>query len=1059
MKTATRPRTLALGVALAFGGQPGLAASPYPALPPTLSTSVPPNVVLFIDNSGSMLQDRNNNWLRSDLCNFANNWSNCVNNNVNNARHVLDDENQSPNTKMNIAKRVSRRLIDSNPSLRWGVFSFHVGNENTVGGNERGQSGVLQAGVGQGNAAAQAAISRLKARTATPLGEALLEISRYYEGKPSLYGKSSNSYTSPIQYRCQKNFAIVLTDGDATDDDDLPGSGKGALPYTYIDRNNSSQTGNFSVCTTSDNGFCPAKLEGSNNSPGFGDSKNRFRALRDVAKYANEMDMRSGGTDLDGKSFDDPRFRQQNMQTYTIGFSVNNEVLPAAAKAGGGKYYTADSEAALNQALTNAVSDIVASVSNAGGVATQSETVSAGNKVFQPVFNPKGWYGELRCYNLDSAGNFDPQTSRCTPNGKAVIPAASARNLHSARPNGSGTLAFAFNDSTGLASMNTAQRNAPGNNDAERRTLINYLRGQNISGLRTRPDGLLGDIIDSQPVVVGKPAGETPDADYAAFKARHASRNMVFIGANDGMLHAFSIADMSELMGFIPSPVYPNLKSLSAPDYGQSGGTPHAFHVNGSLRQADIKAGGQWQTLLVGGLAQGGRGYFAIDATQAGNFTTASDTVKWEWTDQHAASMGYAFGSPIIYNVRTSANSVVPAVILSNGYDNRWGQTPPASNSSALYVLNAETGALLKQIDVPGGTGLSSPAGVDYGQDGILDYVYAGDINGKLWRFDLTAESPSGFRLTPKPIFDAGPGKPIVMRPAVTALDHKDGTPIGNLVLFGTGKLLTDADRSDTTRQSLYGVLDRMEDYPETIPASSLVQQTITETQSVSSGKQRPGNYRKLSAEELDLRSESNTRQGWYIDLPAASERLVTSPLVFSDKVLFGTGIPQASEKCLPGGKGWIMGLNPYTGSVVTDRKGNPYSFVDIVKDGKSTAADKIDFQGGEAFASGFEKDGIPTELSYVASENRLVTPPAKEGSALGDIGKVIAMREANYTAVFTGNAKPGTTTGNPIGRPGSGGKGSLYGGTIGNDTVDKETLLSPSAGIRVETTLWREIK
>ncbi|MBE9609744.1 pilus assembly protein [Chitinilyticum piscinae] len=1062
MTTPLRYHLLAASMALAFplATNAARAASPYPALPPTLSTSVPPNVMLFIDNSGSMLQDRNNNWMRTDLCDFSSNWSNCVNSNTRNVRDVLDDESQSPNTKMNIAKRVSRNLIDSNPDLRWGVFSFHVSNANTVGGSERGQSGVLQSAIGQGNASAKAAISRLKARTATPLGEALLEITRYYEGKTSLYGKSNNSYNSPIQYRCQKNFAIVMTDGDATDDNDLPGSGKAALPYTYVDANNVSRSGSFSVCTSADGASCPAALEGSSTSAGFGDGNNRYRALRDVAKYANEMDLLTSGTDQDGKSFDDARFKKQSLQTYTIGFSVNNAVLPAAARVGGGKYYTADSESALNQALTNAVNDIVASISNAGGVATQSEAVAAGNKVFQPVFNPKGWYGELRCYNVDANGNFNPATAQCSPNGKAVIPAHASRKIHSAKISGSSTVAFAFNDSTGLASMTTAQRNALGADDTERRKIINFLRGQEgQAGLRTRPDSLLGDIIDSQPVVVGKPAGETPDSDYAIFKSAQASRNMVFIGANDGMLHAFNVADMTELMGYIPSPVYPNLKSLAASDYGQSGGTPHAFFVNGSLRQADIKTGSGWRTLLSGGLAQGGRGYFTLDATQASNFNLASTTVKWEWTDQHATSMGYAFGAPIIYNVRTSATTVTPAVILNNGYENRWGQTPAASNTSALYIVNADTGALIKQIDVPGSTGLSSPAGVDYGQDGILDYVYAGDMSGKLWRFDLTSDNPASFRVASNPVFDAGTSRPIVMRPAIAALNRPDGTSLGNLVLFGTGKLLTDGDRSDTSRQTLYGIVDRMDDTPVTVSETALVEQRFTDSKTLSGGSQRAGTYRKISGESIDLRSESNTRLGWYIDLPTSSERLVASPMLYDDKVLFGTGVPQSTEKCTPGGKGWIIGLNPFTGSVPADRKNRAYSFIDISQDGKSTAADKIPFASGDDFLAGFEKDGIPTELTYVASETRLVTPSPRGDTSLGDIGKVVAQREANYSAVFTGNAKEGVKTGRPMSKPASTGKGTLYGGTIGSDTVDKETLLSPATGVKIETTVWREIK
>ena len=1057
-----KPIYVTIGLALATQSHFLLAVGPYPALPPTLSTSVTPNVLLFIDNSGSMR-----------------------------------DNASDGRRKMTTAINVSNNLIKKNRNLRWGLFTFD--------GNNIDKSGILIENINERNTDTNLKkitdkISALLPETWTPLGEAMLEITQYFQGKSSLYGKTSGItsgvYTSPIQYRCQKNFAIIVTDGDATQDDELPGSslnGKATLspiPYTTYDTSNNPISKIFNVCKAISSPDCPESLEGFTTKPGFTstfsqDGKNNlnyFRSIRDVAKYANEMDMKISKTgdlnDLDGKSWDDAKFKKQNLQTYTVGFSVNNQVLPAAAKVGGGKYYNANNEAELTTNLNNAVNDIVASVSNAGGVATQTDIVSSGNKVFQPVFNPQGWYGELRCFNLDSAGNFNPAISQCTPNAKAVIPVAADRKIYTSKVTGSTTTSFIFNSSN-LSTMTTAQSNFLGSTAAERTNVINFIRGQNISGYRARANGLLGDIIDSQPVVVSKPIGQSLDSGYATFSTNNANRNIVFIGANDGMLHAFSISNMTELMGYIPSPVYSNLKALTSPDYGMSGGTPHEFHVNGSMRQADIKIGSNWKTILVGGLAQGGEGYYAIDATQESNFSNVSNTIKWEWTDQNTNTMGFAFGTPIIYNVRTAADTVTPAVILTNGYENNWvkGATTQLANTSSLYIINADTGALIKQIDVVGGAGLSSPAGVDAGQDGVLDYVYAGDINGKMWRFDLTSDKPSDFKVITTPIYNAGISKPIVMRPAVMQLNKADGTPIGNLVMFGTGKLLTDSDRPDLSQQSFYTILDKMEDSPTTIVEADLQQQSIIDTKEISSGTDiRIGNYRKVSTSPLDLRTETNTasttkNKGWFINFPVSSERIVTSPMIFEDKILFGTGIPQTTEKCIPGGKGWIMGLNPFTGSVTTNNSKKtklPYSFIDIKKDGRSTDADKVSFGSGSEFISGYEKEGIPTELTYVASENKIVTPTDNSGSTL-DIGKVIAQREANYMAVYTGNPKLITDADGkkksaikiykPMPKPASTGKGTLYGGTIGSDTVDKESLLSKSSGVKVETTIWREIK
>lgn len=1049
--------------ALAF---PALAAEPYPALPPTLSTAVTPNILLHVDNSGSM-----NNYPPTG----------------------------GSDRKIKIARDVAKDLIDKNKTLRWGLFSFDPAS------NER--AGILQAPVGSTQAVLNAAIDGLGPDTWTPLGEALFEITRYWAGEKSYYSKTKNApdgqYTSPIEYRCQKNFNIVVTDGVSTKDNQIPGLPDKPTGVTYTTYNTSGGaiTKTFKACVNKDtvsSVTCPAKLQFSAtefsavDNPFVGtsdDGASYGRSVRDVAMFAFDKDMRVGGTDLDGKSFDDPKFQKQNVVTYTVGFAVNDPVLKAAAYEGRGKYYTAADKVALSAALTDAVNSIVASISNAGGVAAQSETTTADNKVFQPVFNPKGWYGELRCFDLDTNG--DLIAGGCSPNPKGVIPPVASRKIFSSKvvlTDTPDTSKFDFNDTAGYTAMTANQKTLLGVDATARKNVINFIRGTAVSGFRARPDGLLGDIIDGQPVVVSAPVGMTTDTTYETFKTTNKDRKIVLIGANDGMMHAFGVASMTELMAYIPSAVYPHLKALTATDYGVSGGTPHTFHVNGTMRQQDVKLGTNWKTIMVGGLGQGGQGFYAVDSTNTTTLGTASAAVKWEWNDQNDSEMGYSFAAPVVYNVRASATTVVPAVILANGYENDYDDTAvfgqrkaevPATckrvvtgfpdklcNTSALYVINADTGELIKKISLPGTAdgigGLSSPAGVDFGQDGILDYVYAGDVSGKVWRFDLTDNDPANFKVASTPIFDAGPTHPVVMRPAIKPVTRFDGVSLGNLVMFGTGKLLTDADRLDETTQTFYAVLDDMSASPTTVTRSELLERTIVGTESVSAAGYRTGTYRKIStdpaATPLDLTSASNTWKGWRLDLPVTTERLVTSPMLYDDKLLFGTGVTKSTEKCLPGGKGWVMGLDPMTGSVTKSSRGKEFSFIDVKTDGKSTDADKVTFSTGAAFVSGFSKDGIPTELTYVASSSRIVTTVSSD-TTLGDIGQVIALKEANSMAVYTGNAASGVSKGTPMDRPASTGAGKLYSGTIGDDTVGKESLLPPGAGVKVETSTWREIK
>ena len=1155
---------LAIFVAFSVGLSTAYAVEPYPALPPSLSTSVPPNVMLYIDTSGSMLQDENNNWMLTNLCNSNNNWSACVNNNTSNYRTQIDSMVTSPNTKMNIAKKVVTNLVNSNPNIRFGLFSFED-KVGTIGGNERGEGAIKRADIKDMTArtytsptpnttAAMAAtnktnlitaISSLNGRTATPLGEGLLEVTRYFRGMNSIY--KSGSYTSPIQYRCQKNFALIITDGDATNDETFA-----AEPYTARNAAGGAVPKSFKVCATANaavaddqNVNCPAGLE--TTAGGFTAAANFFtrdnnnnidnypRALRDVAKFGQVADFRVGGTDLDGNSFDSSPFFKQNLATYTVGFSVANNVLPAAASVGGGKYYNANNEAQLTASLAGVINSINASTSNAGGVAAQSEVTTVGNNIFQPVFNPNGWYGELRCFNLVGS----TLGSACTPNGIAIIPPEVNRNIYSSKVVGTTTTAFTFSDNTagttvGLAAMTNAQKIALATTPeklnetvpatvgppviaahqptaaelttrkntalaatASQQKTINFLRGvEGIAGFRTRPivNGVktfLGDIVDGQPVVVTPPGGYTNEPSYNAFKAANAARNIVMVGANDGMLHAFNISNMTELAAYIPSSVYPHLNALTASDYGVSGGTEHAYHVNGSMiNPVDFKtsATGSWKTIVAGGLGQGGQGYYAVDVTNAASFGSAASMVKWEWTDVNDKDMGYAMGMPIVSNVRTSASTTVPAVIFTNGYESSYddtvtgGRNSGTNNVSALYIVNADTGVLIKKITLPTvGTyvseGLSAPWGVDIGQDGVLDYVYAGDVNGNMWRFDLTDDLAVNFKVStdaggnPAPLFKAPAGQPITMRPATLGVASNNGTGIGNMVLFGTGQLLTSADRSTTTTQALYGVLDKMASPITTLTiASDFQQQTInTDEYTVTSAPNLLGTYRKVSTNDIDVTDPANTKVGWYMNLPTSSERLVTTPRVYINRVLFGTGIPIATEKCTPGGVGWIMGLNPLTGSVTTKNNKKPstgvaFSFIDINGDKKSSSADQLPFSSDPlhpSYVSGMQTPGIPTELTYISAGSALTTVTSPPGfvDPYNGAGGFVAMREANSQGVGMGYGTGGRQ-GATIPRIESAGDGTNCSGTVGSDTVKCVTAPAPpTGGVKVESSIWREIK
>jgi|GEM_PF-6645067 len=1056
----------------------------YPALPPMLAPAVKPNILMFIDNSGSMGSAPNGKTVTA-----------------------------SNPAKMTIAINVAKELLTANRSLNWGLFSFdYGGNSTNITNTFYNEGGVLQYPVGPIDAESAEGQDRFKAiiktiddfvaKTNTPLAQTMIEMTRYWAGETSYNlgsgslstangnagGKTLNlvqgtdnvyRYQSPIKYRCQRNFNILIGDGDPTQDTQFPGNPSNGNNYYVPGNGTAIKYGDgikwkqrdvadgplldktFKVCrdlTTTDSFIgCAANtyLGGADtrmaflNATSLGNPVNNGGSggpVRDAAKYAYMRDFKVDGIhglDGDNKSWDDPNYLKQNVVTYAVGFGMDVKSLGAAALVGGGKYYTAESQSQLLAALNNAVSEIGNITSNAGGAATSGATFSTADKMFQPLFHPTGWYGELLCFKLNNQGK---EIGACTPNAGAVFPAHTARIIQTT--NGAGQK-FAFTTAN-RPLMSVQQQNALGANATEQDRVINFIRGQEgLPGFRARSNGLLADIIDGQPLTIGPPSGYSLDGEYSTFKSNNSSRGMVFIGANGGMLHGFTTNNMTEVFGFVPSPVYPQLKQLADPNYG-SPAAPHAYHVNGVLHQQDVKLGTTWTTLLVGGLAQGGQGYFALNATSTATLSQPATAIKWEFTDKNDPDLGYTFGSPIIFNVRTSPTAAVPAVLLANGYKSDFPDGNAAPNKSVLFILNANDGTLLKKITTPSGWGLSSPFGVDYdpvaGTDGTLDYVYAGDQSGRLWRFDLT--SPINAALPdPHLVFEAGSKRPIIQKPVVKIVRDKDGHFLGNLVIFGTGSLLETADRLDNTTQTLYAVLDRMGS--ATLKREDLLAREVEEAVVESGGEQRAGTYRRIkpvdpSAPALDLTDPASSKSGWYLDLPTKSERLSTTPLLLDDRVLFGTGIPNSQEVCNTG-YGWYMGLDPLTGLVVKGKKGGDFSFFDVKIDGKSTEADKVKFPNGASYyISGYKLDGIATNLAVIV--NSIAYPSFAPDNPYAAAAASLAFYDPNYMSVATGKESPGKGSRVSVGPTGGP-------PLIGFDAT-KET-----SGVKIETTTWREIK
>lgn len=509
---------------------------------------------------------------------------------------------------------------------------------------------------------------------------------------------------------------------------------------------------------------------------------------------------------------------------------------------------------------------------------------------------------------------------------------------------------------------------------------INYIRGDqsneqaNDADLRNRGGDILGDIVHSTPLFVGAPdrdrypakwidnllsdKGKLDETNYRSFANKRNGTNgtarmpMVYVGANDGMLHGFNANTGEEELAYVPHGVLSKLVALTKANYAVGN---HQFYVDGSPASGDIFFGGGWHTVLVGGLRAGGRGVYALDVTDPGSFS--KNDVLWDLTrssqnDGDEGNMGHVYGKPSIVRLHDGKW----AAIFGNGYNS-------PKQSAGLYIVEfGAEGIKPTTTFIPAKTGhdtngLSQVFPVDLGGDFITDYVYAGDLHGNLWRFDLTGETRSVWKNAKptKPIFkakdDVGNAQPITTQPQVGA--HPYGLDYGVMVYFGTGKYLENSDRDSTPENTFYGIWDpgissTVDQTNHTFkPAFSsgvteatrgnLVPQDIKkQTSPNANDNSLTTNYRAVSDEPVIYPSKSATgnsaslpekkyHHGWYLDLvppndEATGERVVTNAQLHNgergrDKtVAFSTLIPGDPAVCGPSGGGFFMVLNQLNG-------------------------------------------------------------------------------------------------------------------------------------------------
>lgn len=766
----------------------------------------------------------------------------------------------------------------------------------------------------------------------TPLQRALQRAGDYF----SESGPNGPWASSGIeQVSCRQNFAILTTDGywnsggfntvgdaDGTDGAEITDAA-GKKKYTYKPTN--PYQDNFVETETS----------------------SREDTLADVAMYYWKRDLRADLENNVPESFADPAF-WQHMVTFGVSIGLKGTLnpktdLPAIANGtmhwpdpinggentdriddlwhatvnGRGGFLVASNTKEFTEGLLEAFATVAERLGSASNVTANSTSFNSNTRVYQASYVSGKWSGELAAYDASEAGVADNASWKASQ----LIPASGRTIL---TWNGSSGTVFPTAAQTSLLDQSTRAIAPVSGADN-----VAYIKGdrtkerQDGGTLRDR-DTVLGDIVNSSPVYL-------KDSET------------IFVGANDGMLHAFNALNGVERFAYVPGGIdFAKLATLSSPQYS------HEYFVDGPI-VISTKTTTPDKNYLVGALGRGGKGVYALDVTDPGRFGVAN--VLWERSA--GTNMGHVLGEPMIATLNGGTN----VAIFGNGINS-------VSGHAVLYVVNLESGVVLQEIDTGVGSdnGLFSPRGWDEDDNGTVDYVFAGDLKGNVWKFDFSKGATGSVAFAGKPLFTTATGQPVTADLGL-ALNPLNGE---RWIFVGTGSLLTKTDLTDATIQSMYGLID---DGSAPISASQLQQRTIDVVDQVTG-------HRAFEAPGLLPKD----KRGWYVHLskPTPGERVISRPLVDGEALSFTSLIPPSSNACNAGGEGYFNALNAFTGTALK----KPFfdSNGDGVFDDKDTLTGS---SGGKNSVGSLKLDiGMPTKAIIIRGPTRSI------GVVCGSTGK-----------------------------------------------------------------------
>jgi Tfp pilus tip-associated adhesin PilY1 len=688
------------------------------------------------------------------------------------------------------------------------------------------------------------------------------------------------------------------------------------------------------------------------------------------------------------------------------GTQTNIDDLWHAAVNGRGEYYSASDPSSLAAGISSALASITAKAGSLTPVTFANPNLVVGkNALYSADFQAGEWVGNL--YKMWIDGKTSEITETPEWSAQSRLDTKIANEGHEPRK----IYAFSTSASNRLrefkwANLTTAEKAyfrkenislsqfcttgticlpAALQTAASGEALFNYIRGdRTYEGAITdtgayfrQRSHILGDIVTSQPLYVGVPPWSYADQKYLDFKASKSTRRpTIYVGANDGMLHAFDDVNGQEKWAYVPSMVVPNLHKLADKFYSDA----HRYYVDGSPVMGDICASGcntdsaVWKTILVGGLNNGGRGYYALDVTDPDN-----PRGLWEFTDDN---LGKSFGNPLITKLSPDAShpSGRWVVIVASGYNNIPDGVLQGDGEGRLFILDASTGAIIRTISTGEGSTVS-PSGLsritgwatypEYNNQSLR--VYGGDLLGNVWRFDINGNIPldppsHDAKLIATLKDDFGNAQPIMTHIELGKIKTH------SVLFIGTGQLLGTEDLVDTKIQSIYAIRDNLtggdgDSYGDPRTSDqSFVRQTMV-LASCPAGNDYCTEGDPVAMITTVQPVDFNVNAGWYVDFPAAGERANVDMHLARGTLSIVTNTPEIAA-CVPIGRSAFYFLNyltggyiPGTNGVVGINTGNNFSnsptpYVDAT--GNVRVLRSADCSGPSCLISEDPPDGIP---------------------------------------------------------------------------------------------------